>query len=218
MALFISKYFFFLLEVEDEEEDQCWIYDGKKLFDKAGLWAPIEVTLLFEENQGRGVTTEETGETTISPEFSDETTVSPNFSDMLTLSQSEGVVIIKNVVNNMVLSVNDVEKINWLEAFGVNNTNQTWIVGVPFSQKLQEEECFTLQNQDSGLFLTAIGPNELEIQGTYLEFGSNQNFSSREYHSITLSNTKIQFKHKLNLRRMNLCMYKILLEIAILLS
>ena len=176
--------FFFLLEVEDEEEDQCWIYDGKKLFDKAGLWAPIEVTLLFEENQGRGVTTEETGETTISPEFSDETTVSPNFSDMLTLSQSEGVVIIKNVVNNMVLSVNDVEKINWLEAFGVNNTNQTWIVGVPFSQKLQEEECFTLQNQDSGLFLTAIGPNELEIQGTYLEFGSNQNFSSREYHSI----------------------------------
>ena len=184
MALFISKYFFFLLEVEDEEEDQCWIYDGKKLFDKAGLWAPIEVTLLFEENQGRGVTTEETGETTISPEFSDETTVSPNFSDMLTLSQSEGVVIIKNVVNNMVLSVNDVEKINWLEAFGVNNTNQTWIVGVPFSQKLQEEECFTLQNQDSGLFLTAIGPNELEIQGTYLEFGSNQKFSSREYHSI----------------------------------
>ena len=103
---------------------------------------------------------------------------------MLTLSQSEGVVIIKNVVNNMVLSVNDVEKINWLEAFGVNNTNQTWIVGVPFSQKLQEEECFTLQNPDSGLFLTAIGPNELEIQGTYLEFGSNQNFSSREYHSI----------------------------------
>ena len=78
----------------------------------------------------------------------------------------------------MVLSVSDHEKINWLEAFGVNNTNQTWIVGVPFSQKLQEEECFTLQNPDSGLFLTAIGPNELEIQGTYLEFGS------REYHSI----------------------------------
>ena len=65
----------------------------------------------------------------------------------------------------MVLSVSDHEKINWLEAFGVNNTNQTWIVGVPFSQKLQEEECFTLQNPDSGLFLTAIGPNELEIQG-----------------------------------------------------
>ena len=120
---------------------------------------------LFEENQGRGVTIEETGETTISPEFSDETTVSPNFSDILTLSQSEGVVIIKNVVNNMVLSVSDLEKINWLEAFGVNNTNQTWIVGVPFSQKLQEEECFTLQNPDSGLFLTAIGPNELELQG-----------------------------------------------------
>ena len=165
MALFTSKYLFFLIEVKDEEEDQCWIYDGKKLSDKAGLWAPIEVTLLFEENQGRGVTIEETGETTISPEFSDETTVSPNFSDMLTLSQSQGAVIIKNVVNNMVLSVSDLEKINWLEAFGVNNTNQTWIVGVPFSQKLQEEECFTLQNPDSGLFLTAIGPNELEIQG-----------------------------------------------------
>ena len=158
------QYLFFLIEVEDEEEDQCWIYDGKKLSDKAGLWEPIEVTLLFEENQGRDVTTEETGETTISPEFSDETTVSPN-SDILTLSQSEGVVLIKNVVNNMVLSVSDVKKINWLEAFGVNNTNQTWIVGVPFSQKLQEEECFTLQNPDSGLFLTAIGPNELEIQG-----------------------------------------------------
>ena len=85
---------------------------------------------------------------------------------MLTLSQSEGEVIIKNIVNNMVLSVGGDEKINWLEPVGVNNTNQTWIVGVPFSQKLQEEDCFTLQNPGSGLFLTAIGPNELEIQGT----------------------------------------------------
>ena len=85
---------------------------------------------------------------------------------MLTLSESEGTVIITNTLNNMVLSVGNGEKINWLEAVGVNNTNQTWIVGVPFSHRLQEEECFTLQNPDSGLFLTAIGPNELEIQGT----------------------------------------------------
>ena len=127
---------------------------------------------VFAENHGRGVTTEETGETTISPEFSDETTVSPNFSDMLTLSESEGTVIITNTLNNMVLSVGNGEKINWLEAVGVNNTNQTWIVGVPFSHRLQEEECFTLQNPDSGLFLTAIGPNELEIQGI-----SNPNFA-----------------------------------------
>ena len=46
MALFTSKYLFFLIEVKDEEEDQCWIYDGKKLSDKAGLWAPIEVTIV----------------------------------------------------------------------------------------------------------------------------------------------------------------------------
>ena len=39
---------------------------------------------------------------------------------MLTLSQSEGEVIIKNVVNNMVLSVGGDEKINWLEPVGVN--------------------------------------------------------------------------------------------------
>ena len=45
LALFTSNIYFFLIEVKDEEEDQCWIYDGKKLSDKAGIWAPIEVTL-----------------------------------------------------------------------------------------------------------------------------------------------------------------------------
>ena len=187
---------FSLLEVKNEEEDQCWIYNGKKLSDRAGLWTPMEVTLLHNENQDRVVTTEETGETTVSPEFSDETgetTVSPNFSDILTLSQSEGVVIIKNTLNNMVLSVSNGEKINWLEAIGVNDTNQTWIVGVPFSQKLQEEECFTLQNPDSGLFLTAIGPNELEIQGT-LNLGQIQ-FSDREnFERLIIA--KLMFMHE----------------------
>jgi len=86
----------------------------------------------------------------------------------LPLGENEG--LITNTNNNKVLSVNDGEVV-WQESLYGNDTRQMWIRGVPFSESLQSENCFTLQNPDSGLFLTATGADTLEIQAQEDQFG-----------------------------------------------
>jgi len=75
----------------------------------------------------------------------------------------------------MVLSVNDYDEVIWQEYIPYNidpknNTRQIWTRGVPYNNDILGENCFTLQNPDSGLFLTATGANTLEIQAQEDQF------------------------------------------------
>jgi len=70
---------------------------------------------------------------------------------------------ITNKIDDKVLTVIK-DEVVWQEYSDGNDTNQIWTRGVPFSESLQSENCFTLQNRNTGLYLTATGGDTLEIQ------------------------------------------------------
>ena len=89
----------------------------------------------------------------------------------LPIGENEG--MITNKIDDKVLTVIK-DEVVWQEYSDGNDTNQIWTRGVPFSESLQSENCFTLQNPDSGLYLTATGGDTLEIQGKMMIQGAKE--------------------------------------------
>ena len=89
----------------------------------------------------------------------------------LPTGENEG--MITNKIDDKVLTVIK-DEVVWQEYSDGNDTNQIWTRGVPFSESLQSENCFTLQNPDSGLYLTATSGDTLEIQGKMMIQGAKK--------------------------------------------